>query len=374
MKIFYEQSMPYAAEFFQDWGACEAFNGKTIRPEQLTDAELLFVRSTTQVNEQLLFHADKLKFVATATAGTDHLDLEYLRQRGLSWSSAAGCNAIAVAEYVLSALFVMAERLNWQLSEKTVGIVGAGHVGTVLSQKLAALGIDYLLCDPPLVEQGDAREFVSLDKAMQADVISLHVPWIKQGPDKTDGFIDKQRIEQLTEQQVLINACRGEVIDELALLQRCKRGDKLNLVLDVWHNEPQINLELLPYTQLATAHIAGHTNEGKARGTEMVYQAAAKHLFLPATKSLSEFLPQAEVSEVNVSGQVNLDIIKKLVLLQYDIRRDDGLFRTNVVQPGQFEYIRQHYIMRRELSALKVRAGNCDKTQALYGLGFQRPA
>lgn len=374
MKIFYEQSMPYAAEFFQDWGQCEAFNGKTLTAEQLADADLLFVRSTTQVNQGLLSKAQKLKFVATATAGTDHLDTEYLTQRGIGWASAAGCNAVAVAEYVLSALFVMAERLNWCLTDKKVGIVGAGHVGTALSQKLAALNINYLLCDPPLAEQGDSRDFVSLDEVIGCDVISLHVPWIKQGPYKTDGFIDAQKIQALSEQQLLINACRGEVIDEAALLQRCKAGHKLNLVLDVWHNEPDINLELLPYTQLATAHIAGHTNEGKARGTEMVYQAAAEFLSLPVTKSLNQFLPAADISQVSVEGPVNLDIIKKIVLLQYDIRRDDSLFRTTVSQPGQFEYIRQHYIMRRELSALKVRAGNCDKTQAIYGLGCQKSA
>ena len=173
MKIFYEQSMPYAADFFQDWGQCEAFNGKTLTAEQLTDADLLFVRSTTQVNQGLLSKAQKLKFVATATAGTDHLDTEYLTQRGIGWASAAGCNAVAVAEYVLSALFVMAERLNWCLTDKKVGIVGAGHVGTALSQKLTALNINYLLCDPPLAEQGDSRDFVSLDEVMGCDVIQL---------------------------------------------------------------------------------------------------------------------------------------------------------------------------------------------------------
>lgn len=373
MNIFYEQSMPFAREFFQSWGHCHRFNGKTVTAKDVATADVLFVRSTTQVNQRLLCENQQIKFVATATAGTDHIDVDYLKQRNISWSSAAGCNAVAVAEYVISALFVMAEELGWCLTDKKVGIVGAGQVGSALSQKLAALNIQTRLCDPPVAATSDNRKFHSMDEILECDVISLHVPWIKDGQYSTHHMIGAPELARLSNRQVLINACRGEVIDELALLEHCQGNAPVNLVLDVWQNEPEINMALLPYVRLATAHIAGHTNEGKARGTEMVYQAAAQHLGLNGERQLSEFLPEPEIDSITVNDGNDLSIIRKLALLQYDIRRDGEHFRQQLKSAADFEYIRQHYIMRREFSALKVKAGNYTGSQAIYGLGFSRP-
>ncbi|WP_339771104.1 4-phosphoerythronate dehydrogenase [uncultured Paraglaciecola sp.] len=373
MKIYYEDSLPYADEFFSELGDSQVFSHKDVDAKRVADADVLLVRSTTKVNAQLLDLNKNIRYVGTATAGTNHLDANYLRSRGLGLHSAAGCNAVAVAEYVLSALYVMADKLDWQLTEKTVGIVGVGHVGSSLSAKLSALGIRHLLCDPPLDDTGDSRDFVDMSQIMQCDIISLHVPLIEGGKYNTAHLFDAKRLEMLSETQLLINACRGEVVDNKALLANFEAGKKLNVVLDVWENEPNIDQALVPFVALATAHIAGHTVEGKARGTEMLYQQVCKQFGLSPTKKLSDYLPVPQPDSIRVDetlrGQA---LFSALVLSVYDIRNDSKLFKESIHQPDQFRYIRKNYSIRREFAALSVNAGNYPESEAIYALGFNR--
>jgi erythronate-4-phosphate dehydrogenase len=371
MKIYYEDSMPYAAEFFSELGECEVFSHKTVNAEMLADADVLLVRSTTKVNQQLLARNKQVQFVATATAGTDHIDKNYLANQNIPFISAGGCNSVAVAEYVLSAILVMSKRLNWQLVDKTVGIVGAGHVGSALARVLTVLGINHKLCDPPLADAGDAREFVSMNDIMECDVISLHVPWVKNGPYPTQHLFDKARLAALKDNQILINACRGEVINNQAALALFEQGNLLNLVLDVWENEPNINLDLIPHTALATAHIAGHTIEGKARGTEMLYLALCKHLGIQADKKLSDYLPNAQSSQIKITEKQDFwQVLYLLVLDVYNIEKDDEYFRANMQSADQFRYIRKHYPIRREFSAIALNTGNFADSKAIYDVGF----
>jgi erythronate-4-phosphate dehydrogenase len=371
MKIYYEDSMPYAAEFFSELGECEVFSHKTVNAEMLADADVLLVRSTTKVNQQLLARNKQVQFVATATAGTDHIDKNYLANQNIPFISAGGCNSVAVAEYVLSAILVMSKRLNWQLVDKTVGIVGAGHVGSALARVLTVLGINHKLCDPPLDDAGDAREFVSMNDIMECDVISLHVPWVKNGPYPTQHLFDKARLAALKDNQILINACRGEVINNQAALALFEQGNLLNLVLDVWENEPNINLDLIPHTALATAHIAGHTIEGKARGTEMLYLALCKHLGIQADKKLSDYLPNAQSSQIKITEKQDFwQVLYLLVLDVYNIEKDDEYFRANMQSADQFRYIRKHYPIRREFSAIALNTGNFADSKAIYDVGF----
>lgn len=373
MNIFYEDSLPYAAQFFADLGQCQVFSHRTVNARQVADADILLVRSTTKVDAKLLQFNHGIQYVATATAGTNHLDKTYLHERQLDFASAAGCNATAVAEYVLSALVVMAQRLDWQLADKTVGIVGAGHVGTALATKLTALGISYKLCDPPLQAQNDPREWVPMEDIMQCDIISLHVPLIQGSHHATYHMFDSIRLAQLRDDQLLINACRGEVVDNQALLNCFENGRKLKVVLDVWENEPHINLALVPYIALATAHIAGHTIEGKARGTEILYQQICKRLHKPVEKSLLDFLPPAEPDSIDVPlGLTGQALFTYLILSVYDISQDSQQFKHSVQQPDQFGYIRKNYSIRREFAALKVNTGNSAGTEAIYALGFAR--
>jgi erythronate-4-phosphate dehydrogenase len=252
-----------------------------------------------------------------------------------------------------------------------VGIVGAGHVGSALSRVLSVLGINHKLCDPPLADAGDPREFVTMDDIMQCDVISLHVPWIKDGPYATQNLIDKTRLAIRKDNQILINACRGEVLNNQAALELFEQGQLLNLVLDVWENEPNINLDLIPHIALATAHIAGHTIEGKARGTEMLYLALCKHLGIQADKKLSDYLPVAEPSSAKINeSQGFWQVMQQCVLNVYNIETDDQYFKANMHDGDQFRYIRKHYPIRREFSAIALNTGNFAHSKAIYDLGF----
>lgn len=369
MKIYYDENMPFAEEFFGDLGELVPFAGRALTAEQAADADVLLVRSITRVNEALLAANKKLAFVGTATIGVDHIDQAYLADRKISFYSAPGCNAVSVAEYVISALAVMAERYLLDIFSLTVGIVGAGNTGSRLSEKLTALGIKHVLCDPLLAEQGDTRDFVELEQALVCDVISLHVPLTREGPHATYHLLDRARLELLSDQQILINACRGEVVDNRALLAMKQKGHGLKLIWDVWENEPNILHDLIDYTEIATAHIAGYSIEGKARGTEMLYQALCRELKIPVKWRLEQFLPQAGINQVTINRNFNEIMLNQLVKMVYDVRRDDAIFRQQIHDLG-FDLIRKTYPARREFSSVTIAQNKQVKQGVPHRLGF----
>lgn len=371
MNIYYDENMPFASQFFGALGQLVPFSGRNLTPEQIQNAEVLLVRSITKVDQQLLHLNDKLQFVGTATIGVDHVDQAYLSERNIPFYSAPGCNAIAVAEYVISALAVMAERYLIDLSTITVGIVGAGNTGTRLSEKLAALGIRYLLCDPILAQQGDQREFSTLAEVLQCEVISLHVPLTHDGEQATYHLLNENNLAVLSNRQILINVCRGEVVDNQALLTLKQRGHGVKLIWDVWENEPDLLTTLIPYTDIATAHIAGYSLEGKARGTEMLYQALCQQLQQPSPLSLAQFLPLAVINQLTMSAEVELDAINTTVKMVYDLRRDDAIFRQQLATQG-FDWIRKNYPTRREFSAVKISLLPPANNDVLHRLGFSK--
>ena len=354
LKILYDIAMPYADVFFSGFGDAKAFELGSLCSEALVDVDALFVRSTTKVTADLLQKANKLTFVATATAGFNHIDVDYLERQGINWYAAGGCNAVAVAEYVLSAILQLSHEDNFNLFDKKVAIIGAGHVGTALSDILGALQIDYVLCDPPLQAAGDGRTFVTFAEALRADIICLHTPLTTTGQHPTFHMFGKDELLALSAHQYLINACRGEVVDNRALLSSFDSGKHVNVVLDVWENEPLINHELIPHIRLATAHIAGHTLEGKARGTSMVYDAFCHHLNVQNELKLEQFLPHFENNPTVNSSKSSFDQLFQLVKHMYDIKKDDGIFRARMAESEAFAAIRKHYPIRREFSAALV--------------------
>jgi len=377
MKIYYDENMPFAKDFFGDLGQLHSFSGRTLTAEQVKAADVLLVRSITKVNKALLQKNNVCKFVGTATIGVDHIDQTYLQSQNITFSSAPGCNAISVAEYVLSALVIMSERYLIDLFSLTVGIVGAGNTGTKLTEKLDALGIKYLLCDPILAEKSnDERQFSSLDDALKCDVVSLHVPLTTKGVHATYHLLNEQRLRCLTDKQILINACRGEVIDNRSLLNLKKQGLKTKLILDVWENEPNILIELIEHTDIATAHIAGYSLEGKARGTEMLYQALCKTLNIEAEKQLIQFLPSAQIDYAEVKQDFDEILLNQLVKMVYDVRRDDAIFRQSIdrqqLTAQSFDHIRKTYPARREFSAITVAMKNDAKDDVPHRLGFSK--
>jgi erythronate-4-phosphate dehydrogenase len=376
MKIFFDENMPYAKEFFSDIAGSEtqliSFSGRDLSPEQVRDADVLLVRSITQVNEALLNENKKLSFVGTATIGTDHIDQTYLAKRDIAFHSAPGCNAVSVAEYVISALVILAERYLFDFTKLSVGIVGGGNTGSRLSEKLSALGIQYKICDPILAaDANDTREFVSLEEALECDVISLHVPKVIDGEYPTYHLLDETRLHNLKDEQILISACRGEVIDNHALLALKESGHGLKLVLDVWEGEPDVLTPLIDYTEIATAHIAGYSLEGKARGTQMLYQALCQHINVEPSCQLETLLPTANISSVELNQEFNEIVLNQLVKMVYDVRRDDAIFRQQLSSQG-FDALRKNYPTRREFSAVQVILSNNTFSSVPHRLGFSR--
>ncbi len=370
MKILVDENMPYARELFARLGDVKAVPGRPIPVAELDDADALMVRSVTKVNGQLL-DGKGVRFVGTATAGTDHVDQDYLHQAGIAFSAAPGCNAIAVVEYVFSALLMLAEREGFDLTDRTVGIVGVGNVGGRLQKRLEALGVRTLLCDPPRADNGEPGDFQPLDKLVdEADILTFHTPLFKDGPYKTWHLADEALISRLKPGAILINACRGAVVDNAALLKCLDAGQKLSTVLDVWEPEPDLNVALLDKVDIGTAHIAGYTLEGKARGTTQVFEAYSAFIGKPQQIALDSLLPAPEFGRITLHGPLDQPTLKRLVHLVYDVRRDDAPLRKVAGVAGEFDKLRKHYLERREWSSLFIQCDDAAAAKLLSALGF----
>lgn len=370
MKVVVDENMPYAQTLFGQLAEVVAVKGRPLPSSILHDVDALMVRSVTPVN-QLLLQNTPVKFVGTATAGIDHLRTDDLEKLGISFSAAPGCNALAVVEYVLSALLALAERDNFLLTERCIGIIGVGNVGRRLQQRCEALGMKVLLCDPPRQVQEGSADFCQLDQLLQAaDIVTVHTPLITEGPWATYHLINRQRLCNLRPGTIMINACRGPVVDNQALLDIMQQRSDLSIILDVWEHEPNIDRQLLQQVDFGTAHIAGYTLEGKARGTAQVFEAWSAYIGSPRRVDLPQLLGEAAISEITLYGKLDQKQLKRLVHLVYDIRNDDALLRQNFNKPGGFDALRKEYQERREWSSLQVICDDEATCQMLNNIGF----
>lgn len=370
VKILVDENMPYARELFSRLGEVKPVPGRPIPEGELADAQALMVRSVTKVNASLL-SGTAVKFVGTATAGTDHVDQAWLGEAGIGFSAAPGCNAIAVVEYVFSALLMLAERDGFALKDRTVGIVGVGNVGSRLQARLEAWGVRTLLCDPPRADRGDAGDFRPLEALVrEADILTFHTPLFKEGTYKTLHLVDDALISALKPGAILINACRGRVVDNAALLTRLEAGQDLSVVLDVWEPEPDLNVELLKRVDIGTPHIAGYTLEGKARGTTQVFEAFSAFIGHRQQVALDTLLPAPEFGRITLHGPLDQPTLKRLAHLVYDVRRDDAPLRKVAGIPGEFDKLRKNYLERREWSSLYIQCDDAEAASLLHKLGF----
>lgn len=353
MKIVADENIPLLNEFFAGFGAVTTLSGRNMAAADLKDAEILLVRSVTQVSAELLKLSTNLKFVGTATIGTDHIDLDYLQQAKIGFASAPGCNAQAVVNYVLSALCVLTERRQQRLADLTVAIVGVGNVGFKLRQQLELLGIKVLAVDPfKTAEQVGA--LVSLEEALQADVVCLHAPLTQTGEHPTEHLISAAELAQMKPAACLLNAGRGPVVDNLALLKHLQLHPNFEAILDVWETEPEPSLELLDRCLLATPHIAGYSLDGKMRGTEMIYQKLCEHLGVAVQHSLNDFLPERGVKSIEFSEEISSEQrFRTAVRAFYDVRDDDGRMRYAMHNSSNkavtFDSLRKNYPLRRDI-------------------------
>lgn len=390
MKIIADENMPYVEQLFGELGSVELVNGRELTPSMVADADILLVRSVTKVNAELLSLNNQLKFVGSATIGTDHIDQTYLEQEQIPFTNAPGCNATAVGEFAFIAMLELAHRFNNTLKGKRVGIVGAGNTGSALARCLDAYGIDYLLCDP-LIENDDPRSFVTLDELIaQSDIISLHVPLTYDGIYKTEYLFNQQRLASLNPGSWLLNCCRGEVIDNRALIEFKKGREDIKVVLDVWEGEPNPMVELIPFVEFATPHIAGYSLEGKARGTFYLYQMLTELLGVKSERKLSQLLPAFKVESLVLNRELDETQLLQLCRFVYDLRDDDLHFRQAMKSEGSstkiqvndnitalelnnrqaFDQMRKNHRHRREFSALGLVNHSQCELNWLSNLGF----
>jgi erythronate-4-phosphate dehydrogenase len=375
MRIVADENLPGLETAFAALGEVISRPGRGLRREDLREAEILLVRSVTQVDAGLL-DGTAVRFVGSATIGTDHVDLEYLDAAGITFANAPGCNAEAAAEYVLSAVLVLRRRLARPLDQCTAGIVGHGNVGSRVRRKLEALGVSCLINDPPLSDSGAPGEFVPLEALSGCDILTLHVPLTEHGPYRTRHLFDAGRLAGLASSSLLVNTARGPVIDNTALLERLQGGVGPITALDVWEQEPEVPAALLDAVALGTPHIAGYSVDGKLRGSLMVYEALCRFLRRePAWNPWADLAAPPEPLLQLAPQMATDEAVAAAVLHCYDVRGDDQRLRSALGQEGverasRFDGLRRHYPLRREFSAYRVLSPDPAIGQLLEGLGF----
>jgi len=299
LKIVVDENIPYGREAFETLGEVVLRPGRAISPEDVRDADMLMVRSITKVNADLLDNS-RVRFVATATIGVDHLDEAYLRERGIQYASAPGCNANSVAEYIAAALLVLGETRGFLVRNRKLGIIGHGNVGKKVEQKASALGMEVVLNDLPLARETGDPKYRPVDEIFDCSIITVHVPLTRTGPDTTYHLLDESFFNRCKTGTIIMNTARGSVVDGAALRAALESGKIGAAVLDVWEGEPNVDLGLLPNCAIATPHIAGYSFDGKVNGTKQIYAAACAFLSVTPTWDPTPLLPPPDVPEVSL--------------------------------------------------------------------------
>ncbi len=354
MKIVADDKIPFLRGVLEPYAEVIYLPGARISRGDVADADALITRTRTRVNRDLL-EGTKVKFVATATIGYDHIDTKYLEDRGIHWTNAPGCNSGSVMQYVAAALCRLSAGKGFRFEETTLGVIGVGHVGSKVAQMARIFGMRVLLNDPPRARVEGPELFVPLEHLLkESDIITLHVPLNKAGDDKTLGMVDEGFLNKMKQGAVLINSSRGPVVMDDALKIALKSGNPAGAVLDVWNHEPAIDLELMEQVDIATPHIAGYSADGKANGTSMSVQAVARFLGLPLTDWYPEEVPEPEkpVITLPANGADREGLLRHVILHTYPIERDDKNLREH---PEKFEQLRGDYPLRREFGSYSIR-------------------
>ncbi len=375
MRIIIDDKIPFIRGVFEEVADVAYIPGGEITSRHVADADALVVRTRTRCDANLL-DGSSVRFIATATIGTDHINAAYCASRGIAWSNAPGCNSSSVRQYMASLLLNL---FGGELKGKTLGVVGYGHVGSKVASLGALLGMDVLVCDPPLEKAGESDGFVEacggfapLERvAKNADILTFHVPLTREGGHATFHLCDAELLGGVKSGAWIVNTARGEVVDAAALKGALASDKIVGAALDVWEGEPSVDSELLDMLAIATPHIAGYSADGKANGTAGSVRAVSRFFNLGLDDWAPDVPPPANpaISIAN-DGIAPLDVAKTAVNATYDIRRDDAALRAN---SGDFERLRGDYPLRREPPAFVVELESCDKEAEvlLQGLGFQ---
>jgi erythronate-4-phosphate dehydrogenase len=374
LKLTIDENIAQAKEAFSQFGEVELLPGRMITKNNLSATDILMVRSVTKVNKELLGDTP-IKFVGTATIGTDHIDIEYLKSNNITFTDAKGCNSNAVVEYVFTAITEIINRQRLKFNDLTLGVVGVGNIGSKIVKLGKGLGMKILQNDPPLKRSTKSNEFIELDDLLKrSDIITFHVPLNLTGEDRTFHLLDPEKLSLIRDKAVIINSSRGGVVDNNAITKLIDEKS-FTVVLDVWENEPAINLSLLKKVLFATPHVAGYSYEGKVNGTKMIYDALSSFL---KVKPLWQPKPlPVEDYQINIEEDYTLEeMFNKILRKIYKINEDDNemkkMLEMNKDEAAKhFDALRKHYPLRREFLNYNVRLPESNNSLAEILKGFR---
>lgn len=378
MRIIADENNPFVEEAFAHLGEVVALPGAEITPEVCREADVLACRSTIKVNRPLL-GGSAVRYVGTATIGTDHLDIPFLEEEGIYYTNAPGCNADSVADYVTAALLFRAQKRGETLTGKTMAVVGCGNVGSRVVRRGKALAMEVLEYDPPLADSTNDDRYIPRERLTEADVVCLHTPLTDSGPYPTKGMVDENFLAALKPGVVLVSAGRGDVVQEKALRKALQSGHIADALLDVWQGEPDPNPKTAAACLIATPHIAGHAFDGKVNGVRIIADRISEALGRPERWDPAPHLPPVPPLELDPTQKTEEEALGEAVLRAYPIEEDDARFREALAQqdgPSRstaFSRLRKEYPCRRQFSRQTIRLTHpCpDLATRLEGLGFQ---
>lgn len=340
-KIIIDNAIPYIKGILEPYFEVVYVAGSDINATNVKDCDAMFIRTRTHCNSELL-QGSRVKFIGSATIGIDHIDTEYCDKSGIEVRNAAGCNARAVAQWVLAAIMEQ-DKTNPTTPQSTIiGVIGVGNVGSVVAQLFEDMGFTVLKSDPPKAKLDPKFQDSPIEYLLEkSDIVTFHTPLTKNGEHPTYHLLGGQNLKALNPNATILNSSRGGVIDEKALLEAFSRGELENMMIDVWEDEPNINLELLEKSLISTPHIAGYSSQGKANATSMIVEQISK--FFNITE-LTGWYPN-EVPPLNASTEISWANLKRLMPLHYNIISDSDSLKSH---PNDFEQHRNSYIYRTE--------------------------
>lgn len=360
MKIVCDNKIPFLKGALEPYAEVIYLPGNDTTADVVKDADAIITRTRTRCNASLL-EGSKVKMIATATIGFDHIDTEWCNNNGVEWTNAPGCNSWSVRQYMASLLVSLTEKFHLDANATTIGVIGVGNVGSKVAEIASTLGFKVLLNDPPRAEREGKEQFVELSQIIEeCDIITCHVPLQRTGIHSTFHLFDEERLSKLRSNQILINTSRGEVVDNRALKNILQRQQIRAAALDVWEMEPNIDTELMELLFVATPHIAGYSLDGKANGTWMSVQAIGRKFNLACKDWRVESIPPpAQPTEftLNVEGKTLYSILCEAILYTYNVFDDDSRLRASV---GTFEAQRAAYPIRREFPAFTITLTGCE--------------
>lgn len=378
IRIVADSAIPFVRPLFGELGRLELVDAGRLDRDVLTGADALLVRTVTRVDADLL-EGTGVKFVGTASSGTDHVDRDWLTSKDIDFADAGGCNARAVCEYVLSCLFALSQLRGLDLAKAGVGIIGAGHVGSLLAAILAPLGIPCLLNDPPLAEKTGDSIYRPLEALLDLEVLTFHVALAEEGAHPTRNMLNDTLLARLRPDVCLINTSRGAICDEAALARFIDAHPRAATVVDVWTGEPALNIELLRRVAIGTAHIAGYSLDAKLRATRMIRDAFCRSFSLEPIAVPEPHLPAPPGMDIPLAAaDTDLEAVQLAVLASYDVRTDAAQLHgfpamNKSDRRDNFVNLRENYPFRREFPARRVVAERATPSlqRKLRAVGFQ---